>query len=1021
LRSLRFFRNARLRWSPYRGRPATARSRRSARCFTGARRRTFCRPAILAWTIAVWPIAAARAADPERALSQYIRDRWERNSGYDGGQVYAITQTRDGYVWIAAEKGLVRFDGLRFRLFQRLLPTLASDSAVLNVVPDAEGGLWTWLRRAALLRFRNGAFAGNALNVPGPPDPRVGAMASGNDGAILIADMRLGLLVSRAGHIDTVLARDALPRSFVTAIAQTRDGDIWLGTRDAGLVRVQRGRATPVANRLANQKINCLVADGPNGLWIGTDNGVFRWAGDGVTRIALTPEAGSVRALAMTADRDANLWVGTSDGLVRIDAQGTVSLERRHPSSPVTAVFEDREGNLWLGDAGGIERWRDGAFVSYASIDPVMAGSIGPVVGDDADRVWFAPASGGLYRLRDGRVAAVTALRDDVIYSIAEDGEGVLVGRQRGGITRVREHGDQFATESFTERDGLAQNQVFAVHRARDGAVWAGTLSRGVSRLKDGAFTSYTTTNGLASNTVAAVLEATDGAVWFATPNGVSVKSATGWRRYSTVDGLPSNDVNTLFEDSTRNMWIGTAAGLAVMHDGRMQSPDIPALRGSILGLAEDGTGAVWVAVADHVLRVDRDRLLRRTLSAAEPREFTAADGLLGTVGIKRHRVLAIDSRGRLWLATNRGLARADPGRVAAGAVPALVGVEEVSADGSSVGLAATTIPPRPGRITVAFAALSLSAPDRVRFRYRLDGFDRDWSEPVSERQAVFTNLGPGQYRFRVIASNSEGVWNSAEATLPFTIVPAWWQMPPIWAAVGLVVTAAMWAGYRMRLRVVEKHEQEISALNERLMKAQEQERIRIAGELHDGVVQNMSAVTLMLGTAKRGIPDNSDARTTLDKAQQILIQAGADLRQLSHDLHPQLLQDAGLPKAVHAYCEQFSMASGIPIAYEADERVGDLSRGTALALFRIVQEALGNAAKHAAAKRIVVRLNRSESVVSLTVTDDGRGFDRTQLAVGGGLGLVMMRERASQLNGTFEFESARERGTTIRVVVPFR
>jgi signal transduction histidine kinase len=342
-----------------------------------------------------------------------------------------------------------------------------------------------------------------------------------------------------------------------------------------------------------------------------------------------------------------------------------------------------------------------------------------------------------------------------------------------------------------------------------------------------------------------------------------------------------------------------------------MQAPDVPALGGSILGLAEDGASALWIAAADRVLRVDRNRLLRGTLSAAEPREFSAADRLLDAVGIKRHRVLTSDSRGRLWLATNRGLAVADPGRVAAAAIPALVRVEEASADGSPVGLTGTMIPPRPGRITLAFAALSLSTPDRVRFRYRLDGFDRDWSEPVSERQAVFTNLGPGQYRFRVIASNSEGVWNSAEVTLPFTIAPAWWQMPSIWAAVALVVFGGVWAGYRMRLRSVEKHEQEISALNERLMKAQEQERIRIAGELHDGIMQDMSAATLMLGTAQRGISDNPDAKTTIDKAKQILIQVGTDIRQLSHDLHPPLLQDAGLPKAVHAYCEQFGMASG--------------------------------------------------------------------------------------------------------------
>jgi signal transduction histidine kinase len=204
-------------------------------------------------------------------------------------------------------------------------------------------------------------------------------------------------------------------------------------------------------------------------------------------------------------------------------------------------------------------------------------------------------------------------------------------------------------------------------------------------------------------------------------------------------------------------------------------------------------------------------------------------------------------------------------------------------------------------------------------------------------------------------------------------------------------------------------------------MKAQEQERIRIAGELHDGVMQQMLAATMMLGTAKRRIAGNSEATATLDKIQEKLIQAGTDIRQLSHDLHPPVLQQAGLPEAVRTYCEQFSASSGIPVSCDADEGVRDLSRGAALALFRIVQEALGNAAKHAASRQIAVHLQRSNGVVSLAVSDDGIGFDPGRLGTSGGLGLIMMRERGSQLNGTFEFESAPGRGTTIRVAVPFR
>ena len=986
----------------------------SARCWRAA--------ALLGVIAAAWPTDSALAADPQRALSQYIRDRWDKSSGFAGGQVYAITQTRDGYLWIAAERGLVRFDGLRFHLLQPLEPTSSTDTAALKVVPDSEGGLWAWLRRNALMRVRNGAFE-NALNIPGPPDPRVGTMALGNDGAILIADTRLGLLASRAGHVETVLARDALPRRFITAIAQTPDGDIWVGTRDAGLVRVQRRHVTTVAHPSLKQKINCLVADDRNRLWIGTDNGIFRWDAGTVTSVAGAPGVAAARALTMSKDRDANVWVSTSDGLIRIDSRDTVLFERRGGASTVTALFEDREGTLWLGDSGAIERWRDGAFASMAAVDPVMSGNIGPIFSTQ-DRVWFAPARGGLYWFRDGRVGAVATLADEVVYSIADEPDGVVVGRQRGGVTRVHVRGDTATTETFTERDGLAQDQVFAIQRTRDNAVWAGTLNRGTSRLKDNEFSTYTTADGLASNTVAAIVDTADGAVWFATPNGVSVKTPSGWRRYSTADGLPSNDVNTLFEDSARNLWIGTASGLAVMHDGSIRSVSDarPSLRTSIVGLADDPIGALWVAAADRVLRVDRERLLRGAVGVDDVREFSAPDGLLDAGAIKRHRVLMTDSHGRVWLSTNGGLAVADARRVAAGLPPAVVQIEEVLADGTPVERAATfRVPPRPNRLTFVFAGLSLSAPDRVRFRYRLDGFDRDWSEPVAERQAVFTNLAPGAYRFRVMASNSDGLWSDAGAVIDVAIAPVYYQTAWFLMLSAGTLAAVVWAAHRVRLRIVEKHEREISALNERLMKAQEQERMRIAGELHDGVMQEMLAATMMLGTAKRRAADNTEAQATIDRVQQKLIQVGSDIRQLSHELHPPLLQESGLPRAIQTYCDQFAATSGIPVSCVADETAADLSRGAALALFRVVQEALGNAAKHARASHITVRLTRLKDAVSLGVSDDGAGVDRNALGTGGGLGLIMMRERATQLNGRFELETGPGRGTTITIVIPFR
>jgi signal transduction histidine kinase len=387
---------------------------------------------------------------------------------------------------------------------------------------------------------------------------------------------------------------------------------------------------------------------------------------------------------------------------------------------------------------------------------------------------------------------------------------------------------------------------------------------------------------------------------------------------------------------------------------------------------------------------------------------------------------VARSADGRSWFLSDEGVSVFDPRRPAVNRLPPPVRVEQVSADGTIYEVGSDVarplrVPPLTRDLRIDYTALSFVAPEKVRFRYRLEGFDRDWQDAGNRRQAFYTNLAPRDYHFRVIAANSSGVWNETGAAVDFVIAPAYYQTTWFLALSAAAAAGLAWGAHRVRLRIVERHEGEIMALNERLMKAQEQERTRIAGELHDGVMQEMLAATMMLGTAKRGMPDDANGKATIDKVQQKLIQVGTDLRQLSHDLHPPMLQQAGLPAAVRAYCEEFSVGCGIPVSCDADDAAEELSRGAALALFRILQEALGNAAKHAQATHIAVRLTRARGAVTLVVADNGLGFDRDQPGNSRGLGLITIRERAGQLNGTFDFETAPGRGTTIRVVIPFR
>jgi signal transduction histidine kinase/ligand-binding sensor domain-containing protein len=803
-------------------------------------------------------------------------------------------------------------------------------------------------------------------------------------------------------------------------------GEVWIGTRDAGLARVRDGRVVQVTEGLPDQKINCLVPDRANQLWIGTDSGVARWDGNRVTREGLPAPLAGVPVTTMITDRDANVWIATPRGLLRLNRQGQASLDPSSAQAGVTALFEDRDGNLWIGTPNGLERWRDGVFTAYAEVRTVAAGNAGPVFVDASDRVWFAPPTGGLYWMRNGRVGKVelSGLGKDIVYSIDGTGNDLWIGRQRGGLTQLRAHGDSFTAETLTQNDGLAQNYVYAVQRDRTDAIWAGTLSGGVSRFKDSVFTTYTTQDGLASNTVAAILNAADGTMWFATPNGASARSPRGWRRYSTADGLPSNEINTLFEDSDHIVWLGTTAGLALVHDNHVRSDvSLPEpLRASILGIAQDVKGWLWIATADRVLRVDRKGLLRGAPAESVLREYGAADGLLGIEGVKRHRSLTMDSHGRIWISTNGGVAMLDPVRVADRSGPALAHVEGVTADGVPVvGSGPLSIPPRRQRITLAFSGLSLSVPERVRFRYRLDGFDHDWSDAVSARQAVYTNLGPGPYRFRLIACNSDGAWNGDEATLAFTIAPALWQTWWFRGSIALVLSAGAWGAYRMRMRQVAR--QLNVRFEERLA-----ERTRIARDLHDTLLQSFHGAVFRVQAAVNMLPDRPvEAKQRLEHAIDQAAQAVTDGRDAVQNLRSTASDPHDLAQAIGALGEELADA-GVddnPSPTAVDIAV----TGTPQALhpvlrddvYRIAGEALRNAFRHARSRRIDVEIRYEVKQFVVSVRDNGHGIDPALLdrQPAGHFGLSGMRERAELIGGHLEVWSEVGAGTEVDLTIP--
>ena len=967
----------------------------------------------LAAIYALVAVPAAHALDPHRLLEQYFHDRWTDEQGYPGGAVNAFAETPDGYLWLGAERGLVRFDGLTFRIFNHANTDPFPASPVLGLATDRDGSLWVLLQSRELLRYRRGVF-----------EPVVGE----TDVTAIARGVRGDLLLGRPGGSERYEDRKFLriapaldhTRRLVISIAETLDGTVWMGTRDHGLFALKDGPALEPRG-LPDRKVNCLLAGGAGAMWIGTDRGLAAWNGSEVTQSGIPPPLRTAQIMAITRDHDSNVWLGAARGLMRITPQGAFEEDRRNGArvEPVRALFEDREGNLWVGGTEGFERYRDSVFLTYS---PPIAGNAensGPIYADPEGRTWFGPSTGGLHWLRGGERGQVTeaGLSRDVVYSIAGGPGELWIGRQRGGLTHLQYRDASWTTETFTAANGLADGPVYAVYRSRDGTVWAGTLSGGVSRVQGGRVTTYTTANGLASNTISAIEQGADGTLWVATANGLSSFAQERWRVYTSHEGLPPARINCLFQDSAGLLWIGTDVGLEFVRNGRVNAPRQAAepLLDEVLGIADDGRCCLWIATSKHVVRVPRTSLLDGVFEEDPLREFGPADGIPAPEGVRRNRSVVKDPAGRIWLSLRRGISVVEPARLSSTSVPAIVHIESVSADGNPLDVAAALrIPASRTRIRFDYLALSLSVPARVRYRYRLDGIDRDWSEPVSARETVYMNLHPGSYRFRVIASNSEGIWNSAEAAVGMEMVPAFWQTSTFRALVILTCALAAIALYRRRLRRLTK---ELNiGFEERL-----DERTRIAQELHDTLLQGLLATSMQLHVTLDRLPPDSTVRPQLSRVAAMLQQVANESRNALRGLRSSLSRADDLEKALSMVADELAAGESTGFRIIVDGRRVPLNPLIRDEVYRIGREALANAFRHSGAATVELEIKYDARNLRIEVRDTGCGIDEEVLRWGrdGHWGLIGMRESAEKIGAQLKVRSRTMAGTQLELTIP--
>ena len=966
----------------------------------------------------LFPAAPLSALDPAQRIAEYAHSVWSRDNGLFPSSIVALTQTRDGTLWIGTDAGLQQFDGVRFQPWQPPSGQALASSYVLALAPDGASGLWIGTREG-LSHWQEKQIR-NYKTSRGPSGPVVTAVVVDKTGTMWAATGGFhsgGLCRLEDGALRcTPLA--ALPEPGAISLFADRSGSLWVG--GFGLCHAQPGRALDCPFQSTSEIIHSIAEDAQGGIWA-AGSGVKRLTATGLAAYAPLSDYRHLKIKSMLIDRDGGLWIGSNgQGLLHV-YQGRTDAYRQADglsSDYVRCLFEDREGNIWAGTDGGLDRFRQYAVTRISRREGIPDSAVNSLGAARDGAVWIASGS-GLSRLQGGAARAF-GHRDglpsgDVVGVFAEQ-SGRLWAFTLSGVAYL--DADRF---HLLSPPAGSRMRIRAAAETTDHSVWLSDPGRGLTQIRN-AHIAGTLPWSKFLNRQAWSLEADpDGGLWLGFAQGQIAYYKPGQEpRWFAAPGR-SAAVTDLQRGRDGSLWAATKAGLGRLRGQRLDffttANGLPC--NGVRALVEDGHGALWLHTDCGLVLIPRaelDSWSAHPEAKAAIRVFDAADGMrrsVQAIGYSRQAVRARD--GRLWFVSQDGAAVVNPDRLPSNRVPPPVKIEEIAA-GSAVYPAGPglKLPPSTRELRIQYAAMSFAAPEKVRFRYRLEGFDKDWKDDAGVRQAVYMNLPPHGYTFHVIACNNDGVWNRTGASLDFQIEPAFHQTRAFQLLCLLCVAGVVWLGYRVRLRQM-RHRMSMQ------FEAQMQERTRIAREMHDTLLQELNGCALLLeGLAKTaGLP--GVALRHLQEIKQEVLKCAREAREFVWDLRAPTIQEVDLSQALRAAGEQIT--HGGPVRFHVTVQGQPRPAPVKLQqqLLRIVQEATRNAVRYSRAKEIFMDLVYLESdKIRLSMRDDGCGFDPEEAArASGHWGLRTMRERAEQLGGELKIRSSPGHGTSIDIVVP--
>ena len=972
-----------------------------------------------------WICGRLLALDPSHAVTQYAHSVWTPQDAALPGGTLAIAQTTDANLWIGTEFGLVRFDGVRFRSWRPPAGTQLFDEYISALMPSKDGSLWIGTKQG-LSHWARGRLE-NYRTGTGSTGPSVAAILEDHEGSIWAATIgyRSGGLCRVEKALHCYGPGDGLPGTGASALFQDTSGTLWV----AGLGELLRWmpgerRVYPLTGPLV--MIRSMVQDKRGELWMstGSENGLLHFVNGKLQPYGLDLKQPEIQPRSLLADRDGGLWIGTwGQGIIHL-ANGRVDRFSRADglsNDTVRCLFEDQEGNVWAGTDGGLDQFREFPVTMFSKPEG-LSGNVVSSVFAAADGVVWIGTNRGMNSIKDGKITASDAsngLPSQSIIAIFEDRTNRLwVDTPRG--LAYREDG-RFRTLD----QPLARSMISIVAAVEDfdHSIWLSD-PRGLAQLRDRRLVGIVPwSDFLGRQAWALEADKQNGGIRLGFSHGglAYYKHGLPIRWYGAAEGLAPEPVTDLHFTQDHALWIATQKGLGRLKNGHFATlgttNGLPCDR--IHAMVEDDDGALWLNTACGLIRIAATELAAwsaKPQGRVQIKLYGSGDGMRTHATPKGYFRRAAKSKdGRLWFVVLEGVAVVDPRHLPENHLAPPVQIEQIAEDHVTYATnALVKLPPLTQDLRIDYTALSFVAPDKVRFRYRLDGLDTAWRDVGGERQAVYTNLPPRRYRFHVMACNNDGVWNQAGASLDLLILPAFYQAA--WFRILLVVVSSglIWLAYRLRVRQVAR---QISLRYEERLA----ERTRIARELHDTLLQNISGFALQLGGLTKTVEEPAHAKDRLRDLRQQAERWLHEARESVWNLRRPISEGQDLQSALDQMGQQITV--GRPIRFQvtvlgtrhpAPPKVQEH-------LLRIAQEATRNAIHHGHATEIRINIAYiDDKKVRIGITDDGCGFDFDEASAKiGHWGLATMRERAQQIDAEFRVSTAPGHGTEIEVVAP--